>query len=183
MAQAYSSCYIPCFINISFYCKSQKNMPARQPAGNVNRNEVDSSSMKKRTLQTTGILLFVFIIIAAGLVYKMYNKPHRSAETEDGIAITAIQLSAEYEKNEGGANKKYLDKAIQVTGVVADIATNQQNMAVITLQGSDISGVQCTLQQNTSGIKKADIITLKGFCTGFLTDVIIDRCILIPVAK
>jgi hypothetical protein len=142
--------------------------------------KADSSKMKKRTLKFIGLLALVFFVIAGIIVYKLYNKPHRSAETEDAISITAVQLATEYEKNEAASNKKYLDKAIEVTGVVADMATNQQNMAVITLEGSDISGVQCTLQQNTSGIKKGDKLTLKGFCTGFLTDVIIDRCILIP---
>ena len=123
------------------------------------------------------------IAIGGTIAYRLYNKPHRSASTENAVAVAAADLVKEYEKSEADANKKYLDKAIQVTGRVADTASNQQNKRVITLQGSDLSGVQCTLLENNNSIKAGDTITVTGFCTGYLTDVIIDRGVFIPRDK
>jgi len=109
--------------------------------------------------------------------YRMYNKPHRSAATETAVELTAMRLAADYEKDEAGANKKYLGNAVQVSGTVSEVSFNQQNKPVIFLMGADMSGVQCTLQDDAHGIKKGDSITIKGFCTGYLTDVIMDRCV------
>ena len=107
----------------------------------------------------------------------MYNKPHRSAANETAVELTAMRLASDYEKDEAGANKKYLGNAVQVSGTVSEVTLNQQNKPVIFLLGADMSGVQCTLQDNARDIKKGDSITIKGFCTGYLTDVIMDRCV------
>ena len=124
-------------------------------------------------------LVCLLCIAGAGIAgYKMYNKPHRSAASETAVALTAMRLASEYEKDEAIANKKYLDKAVQVSGTVSEVSFNQQNKPVIVLLGADMSGVQCTLQENAGNIKKGDSVTIKGFCTGYLTDVILDRCIL-----
>ena len=135
--------------------------------------------MKKKTLGTIGLLCILCIAAGALIAYRMYNKPHRSAATETAVVLTAVQLAGEYEKDEAASNKKYLGNAVQVNGTVSEVSVNQQNKPVILLTGSDMSGVQCTLQENVTGIKKGDSISIKGFCTGYLTDVIIDRCIIV----
>ena len=133
--------------------------------------------MKKKSLRVAGLLCLVLIAAAVVVGYRMYNKPHRSAATEKAVELTAMRLAADYEKDENTANKKYLGNAVQVSGTVSEITLNQQNKPVIVLLGSDMSGVQCTLQTDVHGIKKGDSVTIKGFCTGYLTDVIMDRCI------
>lgn len=133
--------------------------------------------MKNKRLKLLAWLTLVVLIAATGIGYRMYNKPHRSAATATAVALTAVQLAAEYEQDEASANKKYLGNAVQVSGTVSDVALNQQNKQVIVLMGSAMSGVQCTLQDVVPGIKKGDSINVKGFCSGYLTDVIIDRCI------
>ena len=135
--------------------------------------------MKKKTLRVIGVLCL--LCIAAGLLigYRAYYKPHRSIATETAVAVTAAHLAGEYEKDEVAANKKYLGNAVQVSGTVSDVSVNQQNKPVIVFTGSDMSGVQCTLQEAAAGIKKGDSISIKGFCAGYLTDVIIDRCIVV----
>ena len=134
--------------------------------------------MKKKTIRVAGLLCLV-CVVAGGIVgYRMYNKPHRSAASETAVELTAQRLAADYEKDEAVANKKYLDKAVQVSGTVSEISFNQQNKPVIVLMGANMSGVQCTLQEDAKSVRKGDSITIKGFCTGYLTDVILDRCIL-----
>ena len=66
-----------------------------------------------------------------------------------------------------------------MNGIISDFRTNQQNKTVITLNGTDMSGVQCSLTTAEPNLKKGDAITIKGFCTGYLTDVIIDRGIIV----
>jgi hypothetical protein len=134
-------------------------------------------NMKKKTLRTIGLLCLAGIAAATFIGYRVYTKPHRSAATETAVATTAAQLVHEYEKDEAASNKKYLGNAVQVSGTVSEVSVNQQNKPVVLLAGSDMSGVQCSLEEPMPGIKKGDSVIIKGFCTGFLTDVIIDRCI------
>ena len=133
--------------------------------------------MKKKTLRIAGLICLLLIVTAGIVVYRMYNQPHRSAATEKAVALTAQQLAAEYEKDETIANKKYLGNALQVSGTVSDVSVNQQNKPVLVLTGTDMSGVQCSLLKSAAGVKKGDAITVKGFCSGYLTDVVLDRCI------
>ena len=125
-----------------------------------------------------GLLCLLLLCGGAIIGYRMYNKPHRSAATENAVELTAMRLASEYEKDEAGANKKYLGNAVQVSGTVSEISVNQQNKPVIILMGADMSGVQCTLQDNAAVVKNVYSITIKGFCTGYLSDVIMDRCII-----
>lgn len=133
--------------------------------------------MKKKTLRMIGLLCLLCIAAGAVIAYRIYNKPHRSVAEENAVMVTATQLAGEYEKDEAASNKKYLGNPLQVSGTVSEVSANQQRKPVILLTGSDVSGVQCTLQDDAAGIKKGDSISIKGFCTGYLTDVIMDRCI------
>ena len=135
--------------------------------------------MKKKTLKTIGLLCLLCIVIIAVIAYREYYRPHRSVETENALAVTAKQLSADYEKDEAASNKKYLGKAVQVSGTVSDMSVNQQKKTVVLLTASDMSGVQCSLEEEAGTVKKGDAVVIKGFCTGFLTDVIMNRCILV----
>lgn len=133
--------------------------------------------MKRKTIRAAVFVCFLCICTGAIIAYRMYNKPHRSAASEAAIVLTAKQLAAEYENDEAAANKKYLGNVLQVSGTVSEVTLNQQNKPVIVLPGSDMSNVQCTLQDSTYAVKKGDTVSIKGFCTGYLTDVIMDRCI------
>ena len=135
--------------------------------------------MKKGTLKIIGIICLLVILAAVAIAYRLYNKPHRSAADETAVSINAAALAAAYEKDEAGSNKRYLGKVLQVAGTVSDVSVNQQHKTVVILTGSDMSGVQCTLLEEAPGIKKGNTITIKGFCAGFLTDVILDRCIIV----
>src|SRR5664279_1476682 len=114
--------------------------------------------MKKKTLKIVGLLCLLVIIAGLLIGYRMYNKPHRSVATENAVALSAAQLAGEYEKDEMASNKKYLGNAVQVSGTVSEVTMNQQNKPIVLLAGSEMSGVQCTLQDSIAGIKKGDSI-------------------------
>jgi hypothetical protein len=134
---------------------------------------------RRKKIITWGLLSVLLIIITAGFVgYKMYTKPHRNVEKVTAVNISAVELAEAYESNEAEANAKYLDKVLEVKGEINEVSKNQKGEPVITLKGTDMSGLICTLEgAPASEIKTNSSVTIKGICTGFLTDVVLVRCI------
>ncbi len=120
------------------------------------------------------------LLVIAIVVYSVYNKEHRSVLEEDAMVVLAVDLFSEYETNEEAANTKYLDKAIEVTGGVAEIFDNQEGKPVIILATDNpMYGVQCTIVEEQEGIEIGTTVTIKGICTGFLSDVVITSGVVI----
>jgi hypothetical protein len=131
-----------------------------------------------------GFLIFIGIACVAALVlyYYMYKMPKRNVESEKSIVIAAAQLVAEYQGNEKEANKKYLDRAIKVSGVVSDTGRNQEGNPTIMLASDDpFVGVFCTIRkaEEKADIKLGEAIKIKGICSGMLTDVRIGEAVIV----
>ena len=106
----------------------------------------------------------------------VYSKTHhRNVQSEKGIVIVADSLSAQFQANEKEANSKYLNKAIQVTGIIVSIDKNQEGKITVIIGRADsFSNVSVTLISTTPLTQKVgETITIKGVCTGALSDVII----------
>ena len=128
------------------------------------------------------LLPAIIIIVIAGVAYAFYiwNEPARDVTKENGIRITAVALFDSFTNNEQSANLHYLNKAIEVTGKVTEVKKNQAGETVVYLQSSDpMFGVNCTFRENPGVITKGNVITFKGICTGYLSDVVIDRGVLV----
>lgn len=137
------------------------------------------TALKKKILKW--LLLSILVIGTTGgiVAYKMWNKPHRNVEATTAIAVTATKLTTEYETNEPEANIDYLDKVLEVTGEINEISKNQKGEAVITLKGTDMGGVICTLESAMPAVTKTGAtVVVRGICTGYLTDVVLVRCII-----
>lgn len=123
----------------------------------------------------TAILLFMVAIGA----FRMYTKPHRSVEDENAIRVAATELFDAYVKNEAEANTKYLNQVLEVTGKVSEVSTNLDNKKVVVLETKDLMfGVRCTMEDSLVSIQVGAITTIKGICTGYLSDVVITNAIL-----
>ncbi len=136
---------------------------------------------KSRKKIITWVLLSGLIILVTGgfVGYKMYTKPHRNVEHAKAITATATQLATAFENNEATANSIYLDKILEVTGNISDLSQNQKGETIITLNGTDMSTVRGTLEAvGKTELKAGATITLKGICTGYLTDVVLVRCVI-----
>ena len=125
--------------------------------------------------------LFIFLIIAVALVMYVFFKPHRSVDSENAITVNADSLLSAYTKDENLANTLYLDKALTVSGEIAEINQNQTGQTVIILKtGDPISGVVCTIKDKPAQpLETGQKVTVKGFCSGYMTDVVIRDCQLI----
>ncbi|MGK4567423.1 OB-fold protein [Flavobacterium sp. 3HN19-14] len=83
--------------------------------------------MKKKIIL---IAVFVIAVAASVYLYAMY-KPHRdiTAETAD-FTVSVKQLQEEYAKNDTMFNKKYMDKTIEVKGVVSTIDDAENGIVI-----------------------------------------------------
>jgi hypothetical protein len=129
------------------------------------------------------VLLSVTILaaLAAGYVWLfIWNKPKTNVEQAKGIQVEAKVLFQSYSSNEQQANAAYLEKIVEVTGEVKTVTRNAEGFMVVLLKTDDpMFGINCTLEQNEVVMKEGETVTLKGICTGYLTDVVVIRCIVI----
>lgn len=123
---------------------------------------------------------WIRIVLAAGLVcaitggiivYRIYTKEHRDVTKEQGVQLSAQRLFDEFKANEAEANKKYLDKAIQMTGEIVEVSTNQDGNIVVNFKTNDpLFVINCTFKTNPGQLKAGETITFKGICTGYIPD-------------
>lgn len=125
------------------------------------------------------IVLIVLLLAGAGVFYYVMNKPHRDVKEEKTTQITAIQLFEEFNTQEAAANTKYLNKALEVSGVVAIIDENQDKKPFIVLKtNDDMYGIMCTMHSKVVTTKVGDNISIKGYCSGFVGDVKLTDCVI-----
>ena len=120
----------------------------------------------------------VVAITALGGYYYVfvYSKTHhRNVQSEKGIVIQADSLSAAYQANEKNANALYLNKAVEISGTIVSIDKNQEGKITLIIGRPDsFSNVSVTLISITPITQKiGETITIKGVCTGALSDVIV----------
>jgi hypothetical protein len=117
------------------------------------------------------------VTIAAIAVYFYVNKPHRSVSEETALRVSADSLFQAFQANEAEANAKYLNQVIVVSGKVKTVETNTEGKTVIVLDAGDLMfGVNCTLAESTT-VAVDQVVSIKGICTGYLADVIINQAI------
>ncbi len=136
--------------------------------------------MRKKIIFFLGVL---FLILAAWGWY-LFNKPHTDVSNlKASVTINATELFNEYQTDEIAANKKYLDKIIEVKGLIAEVQQTDSTMNVLLHGGTEMGGVNCSLfakdsKKNTS-FRQGSEVVIKGKCAGFLMDVSLVDCVLV----
>jgi hypothetical protein len=131
------------------------------------------------------IALFVVFLFAVGsilIALSLYFKKHSNlATTKPDFVITATALQKEFEDNEKTASEKYIKKIIEVRGIVGSVTqADSSNINISLKTGSDLSSVICTFAgTDKSKFKTDQDITIRGECSGFLMDVLLNNCALI----
>ncbi|MFK7934042.1 MAG: hypothetical protein AB8G22_11085 [Saprospiraceae bacterium] len=126
------------------------------------------------------------IAIMGGLILLfLFYAPEKNLQSETAdLQISATELFTQYEANETAGNKKYIDRIIDVTGEVAEISEDEDGSPVVILREADaFSGVLCTLKDSerdeVEDLKVGQQATIRGFCTGMLMDVVLNKCVVI----
>jgi hypothetical protein len=124
------------------------------------------------------VLLLALTTILVALV--MYFQKHADlSKAKPDFVFTATALQKEFETDEKSASAKYTSKVLEVTGEIASISQSDSNNLNLSLKtGSDISSVICTFSHSKApphpGV--GDEITIRGECSGFLMDVLLNNC-------
>jgi tRNA_anti-like len=146
---------------------------------------------RKKIILYSVMFLFLIAAVVAWYVYKEYNrKPEDTALLNPDYSLQARLLIKEFETNDSTAGKKYLDKIIQVDGLVKDIIIDEAGFnSVILGDTASMSSVRCSMDRlhnkEANRLKKGSHAVIKGICAGFNadellgSDVILVRCVLV----
>jgi hypothetical protein len=137
-----------------------------------------------KLLVKIALFVVVFMAIAAILIALIfYFKKHADlSKANPDFVVTATALQKEFEEDETTASAKYINKIIELSGEIEYIARTDSNNLNISLKtDNEISSVICTFStgKGPSDPKTGDEITLRGICSGYLLDVLLNNCALV----
>jgi hypothetical protein len=127
-------------------------------------------------------------IIAAILAYFfVYNKPHPDYENLDAeFSLSAKALFDEFIADNAAANKKYNGKMIELTESVTRVeGTDSLITVVFVFRQGDFGdeGIRCTMLPKFNDValklQPGVSVKIKGYCTGYTSDVIFEQCTVI----
>lgn len=131
------------------------------------------NSTTKKRLKIVALLGIAGVVIAAGVVFYLFNMPHRDVQaTSADYSINAEEIVNEYLAGALVANEKYLDaegesKILAVNGVISEISEDYNGDKVVLLKTDQMqAGVSCTFTPETNiqaaNLKLGDKVIIKG---------------------
>lgn len=127
------------------------------------------------------------LLIVGGLVAFKFMQPKgpldiHSVPTE--LTINAGSLYAAFEADETAANNTYAGKVMEVSGALSAITQDDAgNYAMNLTADSPMGQIVCNLSPNeprpAAATAIGQMITIKGVCTGYLFDVVLDNATII----
>lgn len=140
-------------------------------------------------MKRKNILIILGIILVTGLsgggygLYLFFKTHKNLANVKPDFTLSAEALSNEFESDEDAASKKYIDKVVEITGPVSSVALGSDSIVNVTLsEPGALSGIICSFQGRSVDdikVKKGDVATIRGECSGILLDVLMNNCVLI----
>ncbi len=144
-------------------------------------------------MKRKNILIIFLIIVGMGIIggswglYLFFKKHRDLATVKPDYTLSAAALCNDFQNDEDGASKKYIDKVIQVTGPVASVELGSDSTVNVTLSSPGaMSGVICSFQGRKVediDVKKGETAVIRGQCSGELLDVLLNNCALISKVK
>lgn len=123
------------------------------------------------------VIIVLILALAGGGLYGLYmynKKPASLANKQADVEVAAADLLADFENDESKANEKYLGKIVAVKGIVELITDEGGKQKIHLSTGNPMSVIICELSPEAKGsVNGGDEVTIKGKCSGFLTDVIL----------
>ncbi len=138
--------------------------------------------MKKKNFL---IIALIVGLIAAYFVWDNFLRTAPSMKRLDAeFKVNAIAFYTEFEQDENGANAKYLNKVVEVNGLVSDIEFPENSKPIISLKTDGFSPIRCTMEtdldQDQLGLRLNSEVTLKGEYIGvLLMEIQLNRSIII----
>lgn len=118
------------------------------------------------------VILIVVILVAAGAIigYRLYHQqtPDVVNDAAADISIDAKSLIAAFDRDTAAAGKMYIDKVLEVSGLVKSIDTTG---TIILGDSTTESSVTCGLDRRHSKdyeqVKVGTAATIQGVCAGY----------------
>ncbi len=126
----------------------------------------------------------LFMAVIVGLYgYGEYNRSLPDTHyMKPAFKLEASTFIKQFETDESKANAKYADKTISVHGVAHTVQTTDTTATVFLNDGYSGTSVVCQFGRESNeemkDLKKGDLVTIKGICSGYLMDVVMVRCVL-----
>ncbi len=126
----------------------------------------------------------LFMAVIVGLYgYGEYNRSLPDTHyMKPAFKLEASTFIKQFETDESKANAKYADKTISVHGVAHTVQTTDTTATVFLNDGYSGTSVVCQFgregNEEIKDLKKGDLVTIKGICSGYLMDVVMVRCVL-----
>lgn len=141
--------------------------------------------MNMKNLRLKKLLLVGLILGLVGVAtgtYLWFKPVAKISNMTTEISIPANELFMAFENDEAAANEMYLNKVLEVTGIIKEVKNKKNGLPAVIFETDDlIFGVMCEFesQEGAASIKVGELLTIKGVCTGKLLDVVLNRCELI----
>lgn len=135
--------------------------------------------MKKylKYLVILGLIGAVAFFITWFIVFKKSDLSVKNSKAE--YQVEASFIISQFETNEELANQQYLGKVIIVSGKLESIKETDTDVSLYLKQDNDLSGILCNFDKSVIDLSKTNIgstIKVKGICTGYLIDVVMNKC-------
>ncbi len=136
------------------------------------------------------ILLVLLVLAIAGGIYGYleYNRTSKDLmHVKADINVTAVDLCSQFSNDEKAASSMYIgvtpkEKVLAVKGKITSIDNENGLNSVLLGTDVDMSSVSCQMDSvynaDATQLKVGEEVVMKGICTGFLTDVILIRCVI-----
>jgi opacity protein-like surface antigen len=130
------------------------------------------------------ILIALVLLVIAGVsayYYSVASQHPDPLKSDDYIAVSSVQLYADFEKDEVAATKKYADKTLKVVGIVTKIELNEERYTLYLNTNNEMGNVICEMNVSENEkllpiISQPKQIEIYGTCNGFLMDVQMNKC-------
>jgi hypothetical protein len=139
--------------------------------------------MQKKTILLVSGAVLTLILCGVGLAVYLFNKPHLNAgNLAPAFRVDATTLFREFSRDEAAADRKFVDKIIEIKGVILSREESDRTISVLLDTGNPAAAVNCSFRYSGTGKinmpSKGGMVTIKGKCAGFLNDVNVVDCVL-----
>lgn len=136
--------------------------------------------MNKKTVL---LLAIAAIVLGGWYAWSEYNRgAAKASEMPVAATVTAEALMEAFSNDEASATARYVgasEQVVQVKGTIRSMdPVGADRTNVILETGNDLAGVVCEFANSDLGAdwRSGSSVTINGFCTGMLLDVVMVRC-------
>jgi hypothetical protein len=136
--------------------------------------------MRKKLLWFTIAILMVGLVSGISVWLFVFKKSDISVASRSvQVEITVDELVRLFETDESKANNEFLDKVILVVGKVESVNADSLGASIYLIDSDELAGVICNFSSGVvdiNTISKGQMLKVKGLCSGFLMDVVLNKC-------